>query len=257
MDTHPSHSIKTMQTFSLILIFCIGGIVAGNAIFDKKTSENIQAPEISIPAPVIDEPIIKEQTPVIKKTLPPSVTLGVPFYMQAPDNKRVLPWTEACSEANLVLAAYYMQNKKLTKDQFKQDVLTIVKVQKKFFDTYIEIPIAELQKTYDRFYPKAGKTKIIENPTIDQIKEELAQWNVIISPSAGKKLNNPYYLENAPRFHTLLIRWYDDKYFYANDVGISRGENFPYLQEVIMEANHDLVEGDISEWAKRMLVISK
>ncbi|MBP7841056.1 hypothetical protein KA037_00015 [Patescibacteria group bacterium] len=126
--------------------------------------------------------------------------------MQAPDNKRVLPWTEACSEANLVLAAYYIQNKVLTKDQFKKDILAMTKVQDKFFDTYIEIPMVELKKLYDRFYPKIGTSKIIENPTIEQIKEELSQGNIVIVPTAGKELNNPYYLEYAPRFHTVLIR---------------------------------------------------
>ena len=164
-----------MQTFSLLLVFCIGGIVAGNSFFSKKPSENITTPEVVIPTPVIEQALIEEQAPVKKKVLPPSVTLGVPFYMQAPDNKRVLPWTEACSEANLVLAAYYIQDKPLTKDQFKKDILAMTKIQDKFFDTYIEVSMIELKKLYDRFYPKAGNSKIIDNPTIDQIKEELAQ----------------------------------------------------------------------------------
>ncbi len=257
MDRDQQHSIKIMQVFSLILVFCIGWFVVWNSIFSKESNQNLSIPEFVVPTPIIEEKPIEEEVVVIKKALPPSVTLGVPFYMQAPDNKRVLPWTEACSEANLVLAAYYIQNKVLTKDQFKKDILAMTKVQDKFFDTYIEIPMVELKKLYDRFYPKIGTSKIIENPTIEQIKEELSQGNIVIVPTAGKELNNPYYLEYAPRFHTVLIRWYDDKYFYANDVGISRGENFPYLQEVIMEANHDLVDGDISQWAKRILVIEK
>lgn len=229
MDKNQQLSIQLMQVFSLILVFCIGGIVVADGVFDKKivpsekpvittSIQQITAP-VTVPESKTEE---KAPLPTPAKKIPPSVTLAVPFYMQAPDNKRVLPWTEACSEANIVLAAYYIQDKTLTKDQFKQDILTITKVQNKFFGTYIEIPIAELQTTYDRFYPNAGKTKIIENPTIQQIKEELAQGHVIISPSAGKILHNPYYLENPPRFHTLLIRGYDDKYFYTNDVGISR-----------------------------------
>ena len=257
MDRDQQHSIKIMQVFSLILIFCIGWFVVWSSMFNKESNEDISTPEFVVSTPIVEPEPIEEQAPPIKKVLPPSVTLAVPFYVQAPDNKRVLPWTEACSEANLVLAAYYIQNKVLTKDQFKKDILAMTKVQDKFFDTYIEIPMIKLKKLYDRFYPKIGTSKIIDNPTIEQIKEELAQGNIVIVPTAGKELNNPYYLEYAPRFHTVLIRWYDDKYFYANDVGISRGENFPYLQEVIMEANHDLVDGDITQWAKRILVIEK
>jgi hypothetical protein len=39
----------------------------------------------------------------------------------------------------------------------------------------------------------------------------------------------------------LVIRGYDEKYFYTNDVGTRLGENFPYAYAVIMDALHDLV----------------
>ena len=187
-----------MQIFTAILVFCLGGIVVANEFFDttvvplenQKPKEQTQN---TIPIKTTNIPTTQNNTPVQEKPLPKSVNLHVPFYMQAPDNKRVLPWTEACSEANIVLAAYYIQDKPLTKEEFKQQILIITKVQKKLFGTYIETPIEELKKTYDRFYPNIGHTKIIENPTIEDIKKELAQGNIVISPSAGKKLNNKYY----------------------------------------------------------------
>ncbi len=171
MDKDQQHSIKIMQAFSLILIFCIGWFVVWSSMFNKESNKNISIPEFIIPTPIVEQETIEEPAQPIKKVLPPSVTLAVPFYMQAPDNKRVLPWTEACSEANLVLAAYYIQNKVLTKEQFKKDIVAMTKVQDKFFDTYIEIPMVELKKLYDRFYPKIDTSKIIDNPTIEQIKE--------------------------------------------------------------------------------------
>lgn len=260
MDKSQQTWLQLMQIFIAILVFCLGGIVVANEFFDTKIVPiqiHSQEKWQTLPAPVLKATTEQKDTPVKEKPLPKSVNLHVPFYMQAPDNKRVLPWTEACSEANIVLAAYYIQDKILTKDEFKQQILMITKVQKKLFGTYIETPLEELKKTYDRFYPNIGHTKIIENPTILDIKKELAQWNIIISPSAGKKLDNKYYSDGGPRFHTLLIRGYDNKYFYTNDVGISRGEKFPYLKQTIIDANHDLVEGDITQWPKRMLVIEK
>jgi len=76
----------------------------------KKNTESV--PMQILPQPteantniIVSEPIV-EQT---KITIPPSIQLDVPFYVQAPDNKRVLPWTETCEEASLVLAAYYIK----------------------------------------------------------------------------------------------------------------------------------------------------
>ena len=41
-----------------------------------------------------------------KNIIPPSVHIHAPYYSQAPDGNRTLPWTMLCSEANLALAAY-------------------------------------------------------------------------------------------------------------------------------------------------------
>jgi hypothetical protein len=84
------------------------------------------------------------------------------------------------------------------------------------------------------------------------------QGHPIVAPFAGKKLWNSHFTSGWPRYHMLVIRWYDEKYFYTNDVGTRHGENFPYTYATIMDALHDLVEvgaGDITEGAKRILVI--
>ncbi len=54
---------------------------------------------------IVSEPVVEK----VKAPIPPSIQLDVPFYVQAPDNKRVLPRTETCEEASLVLAAYYIK----------------------------------------------------------------------------------------------------------------------------------------------------
>jgi len=68
-----------------------------------------------------------------KAIIAPAVTIAAPFFPQAPDNKRVLPRAEACSEANLVLAAYYIKGEKLTKNQFKKEIIDLTKIQEKAF----------------------------------------------------------------------------------------------------------------------------
>ncbi len=100
--------------------------------------------------------------------------------------------------------------------------------------------------------------EIIDNPTIEDLKRELAQWHPIIAPFAGKKLWNSFFTNGGPRYHMLVIVWYNDSFFITNDVGTSRWKDFAYSYNVIMDSLHDLVpewEWNIADWAKRVLVI--
>lgn len=107
-------------------------------------------------------------------TIPESISLNLPFFVQAPDNKRILPWTETCEEASLALAAYYILGSYPTKDLFRKDLLALIEEEKKLFGTYIDTDIPQLEILYKAYYNN-GDTKIIENPSIDDIKQELAQ----------------------------------------------------------------------------------
>lgn len=242
-------NIESSRTDELLQTWSEDNIA--NNVQDISETTSTTYPDTNI---VVSEPNIEPTK--VDITTPPSVSLEVPFYVQAPDNKRTLPWTETCEEASLVLAAYYIKWTQLTKDQFKKDMLSLIDVEKKLFNTYIDTNILQLEELYNAYY-NDGTTKIIDNPTIQQIKEELAQWHIIVAPFAGRELNNPHFSGNGPRYHMLVIRWYDDTYFYTNDVGTVHGENFAYTYDIIIHAMHDLTDGDISDGAKRMLVISK
>ena len=135
-------------------------------------------------------------------------------------------------------------------------MLALIEVEKKLFNNYIDNTIAELQQVYQSYY-NHWTSKMIDNPTIDQIKEELSQGNIIVAPFAGRELQNPHFSGSGPRYHMLVIRWYDETYFYTNDVGTLHGENFAYTHDIIINAMHDLTSWDISQGAKRMLVIEK
>ena len=187
--------------------------------------------------------------------LPPSINHEVPFFPQAPDGNRNLPRAEACEEASIALANYFIKGKSLTKDQFRTDLLAMVDRQMELFNDYIHTSIEQTKQLYLDFY--GGEAYIVDNPTIQQIKSILAQWDMIVAPFAWRKLGNPYYSGQGPWYHMLLIRWYDETYFYTNDVGTRRGDNFPYTHEIIMEALHDLNYDDINQGAKRILVITE
>ncbi len=187
--------------------------------------------------------------------LPATINHNVPFFPQAPDGNRSLPWAEACEEASIALANYFIKNKPLTRDQFRADLLAMVDRQMELFKDYIHTSIAQTKQLYLDFY--GGAAYILDNPSIRDMKAILAQWHVIVAPFAGRKLGNPHYSGQWPWYHMLIIRGYDDNYFYTNDVWTRRGENFKYTHTVIMEALHDLNYDDINAWAKRILVITE
>jgi len=172
------------------------GFFSRDSIIDTTTAATFDMPIIDMEVVNKEE---QEETivtpPVPQETiLPPSVYIYTPYYSQAPDNNRKLPWSMFCSEANLVLAAYAVQDKELNKQQFKEEMLAMIPVQEKAFGTYFSIPMRDLKGLYDTMFPTVGSTWILENPSIKDMKSELAKGNLIIAPTAGKLLNNRFFV---------------------------------------------------------------
>ena len=230
-------------------------------------TEWANAPEIIVDQDLIDQmPVVEEELDKeeieeknVEETqeLPKEVNLDVTFYPQAPDWDWSLPWKEACEESSVIQAYYYVTGKNLDKETFKSEVLSIVDLQNNLFNKYIDTSVEETAIFLEEHF---GYTdyEIIENPTIEQLKTELAQWHPIVAPFAWKELGNGFFTNWGPRYHMLTIVWYNEEFFLTNDVGTSRWENFAYSYETIMNAMHDLVplwEWDILTGEKRVLVI--
>jgi len=254
-----------MRGYIIFLTICLGVLTIPDGFFSHDGSMDSVAADHDRQDTVyvIDMDIFEEEEKVIPQSdpirpLPPAVHIHAPYYSQAPDGNRNLPWSMLCSEANLALAAYAVQWIPLSKEQFKEDILAMIPIQEKAFGTYFSIPMRDLKSLYDTMYPDAGNAWILENPSLEDIKSELAQGNLIIAPTAGKLLENPFFINGWPRFHTILIIWYDDRYFYTNEVGMSNGANYRYTHETVMHAMHDFVlEGDITRWDKLVMVVER
>lgn len=223
--------------------------------------------EIHLNINVNEELLLNENNEIIKiedvkeeqivKELPKGVNLKVPFYPQAPDADWSLPWSEACEEASIVLAYYFIKWMNLTKETFKEEILGIVELEKELHWKYIDTNIEETAKILEEYYDY-DNYKIIQNPTIEDLKYELSEWNPIVAPFAWKKLWNIFYQNGWPRYHMLVIVWYKDWFFITNDVWTSRWENFEYTYETIMNALQDLThewEFDVSIWKSKVLVL--
>ncbi len=194
------------------------------------------------------------QIPDAPTKLSDSINLDVTFFSQAPEADWSLPWQEACEEASTLQAIHYVKNEPLKKEEFKEEILNLVEWQNKRFGDYKHTTVhqtAEILRDYFNY----SDYEIIENPTIEDLKRELSNQHVIIAPFAGKLLGNPFYSNEGPNYHMLVIKGYDDKNFITNDVGTKRGENFIYPQNKLMSAMHDYVTGDIILGKKRALIV--
>lgn len=202
--------------------------------------------------------------------MPTEINLDVPFFSQAPDADWGMPWQEACEEAASVLAYYYAIDQPLTKEKFKEAVLGLVEWQNENFGDYEHSDIEQTAKMLNAFQTRNSKLenqnndnvrisdfefRVLEDPTIDDLKKELSQGNPIIAPFAGRQLGNPFYSGEGPLYHMMVIKGYDAEHFITNDVGTKRGHNFIYPYATIMSTMHEWNNTDINLGAKKVIVI--
>jgi len=228
----------------------------------KNAPEMVVNEEIFDKMPTVEDTLSKEEAEEkidsLEWELPSEVNLDVTFFPQAPDWNWELPWKEACEESSIIQALHFVQDKQLDKETFKTEILWLVEKQEDIFWQYIDTDMKQTAELLEEYYDYSDY-KIIDNPSIEDIKNELAQWNPIIAPFAWKKLWNSFFTNGGPRYHVLVIVWYNEEFFLTNDVWTSRGENFAYSYDTIMNSLHDFVpqsEWDITSWAKRILVLN-
>lgn len=100
------------------------------------------------------------------------------------------------------------------------------------------------------------KARVIEDPTIDQLKELVTKGYPVIVPAAGRELGNPFFTGEGPLYHMLVIRGYTkDGKFITNDPGTRHGENYSYNESIFMSAIGDWNNGDPANGATRVIVI--
>ncbi|MDP2691575.1 MAG: S-layer homology domain-containing protein [bacterium] len=204
-----------------------------------------------------------DESPYQTEFLEPEVhefNLRMIFYPQSPYGNWNLPYQEACEEASLLLSYYYLTGIAPDRAQFHQDLLDLIEWQTGYFGQYIHTSIAETAEMADKVFG-LNNSMIIENPTVDELKNYVSQGFPILVPTAARELGNLYFRGTEQFYHMLVLRGYDEKNFITNDVGTSRGENYLYPYDVLLKAIHDLNPDVFTDPAaiengeKRVLVI--
>lgn len=225
--------------------------------------------------------IEKEQPINSKFTIPNSFLLPVPFTPQAPSANWDELHNEACEEAAAIMSyAYFgdcpLCHSGLGPESTSKSRLTGQDIQTNLPTNFVESEISKLTNWQDDYFgyhldttsAETAKmisekyklqTKLIENFTSNDIKNELTQNHLVIISENGQKLGNPFYKQPGPIHHMLLIKGFTETEFIANDSGTIRGLNYPYSFTTIYQAaaDWDHARHTVDENRKIMIAVWK
>lgn len=204
---------------------------------------------------MVDEVVVEqEENSVNDSTLPRQFNLAVPFTSQAPHANWELPYQEACEEASILMVQAYYEGQvsgQINPDIADAEIQDLVAFQQQLFGNYLDTTAKETVELIDAYY---GYTAyVVENPSVEQVKEQIAQGYPVIIPTAGRLLGNPNFSGEGPVYHMLVIKGYTETSFITHDPGTRNGASYVYDIDVIMNALGDWNNGNPEEGKKVMI----
>ena len=171
------------------------------------------------------------------------VSLEVPYVNEAPEDIWTGSWKNACEEATIMMVDRYYQGKKnISVPEAKAYLQTLFDFQQKAYGSDAN---SDVQRTLEVIESQATFwARIVEEPTVEAIKKELADGRPIIAFHRGFDLQNKNipFLATGSSYHTTVIKGYDDakQQFITHDPGDSiAGANHVYAYDLFMNSLHD------------------
>jgi hypothetical protein len=255
--------VKSKKAGILLFIFVVlsigtAGVLINRYFFSKTAVVEREKAKLPTPAESVTQAQVESsKLKVESKTATPiseKLNLDVPFTSQAPHANWDFTHEEACEEAAILMAGRYFRGQKIAgPDDAEKGLQEIISWEKENLGFFESTTAGETERVIRSIY--GLKTEIVENPTVDQIKTALAEGRLVLGPSAGRQIGNPFYKSPGPLYHMLLIKGYTETQFITNDAGTKRGANYPYKFETVLKANHDWNGGDVGNGAKRVIFV--
>jgi len=260
---------RVIVALFVVLVLCAGGFLLAKYVFSQEAVTNREkaglptAVAASSQASAVESAAVGRNDSLIRKVkspinipTPEELNLDVPFTSQAPSANWDYTHEEACEEAAILMAGRYFRGIQISNaDDAEKGLQGIISWEKENLGFFESTTAEETVKTIEGIY--ALKTETVENPTTEQIKSAIAAKKLVLVPTAGRQIGNPFYKSPGPLYHMLLIKGYTKTQFITNDAGTKRGENYPYKFETILNANHDWNGGDVASGRKVIIFVSK
>lgn len=173
-----------------------------------------------------------------EKILPKTIQHQVPFYVQSPFALWDDLHNEACEEASLLMAESWLKDEILSREELDQKIKEAVAWQEEIWGGHFDLSAKRTVELAQRHF---GLEKIYYTSlsSISEIRKQLSEGNLVILPTAGRILNNPYYTSPGPVYHMLVATGYNSKGIVTNDPGTRRGESFLYPEDRLWLSIHD------------------
>ncbi len=174
--------------------------------------------------------------------VPQTKTLEAVFVPQAPFKDWNEPWQNACEEAAILNAYYYLENiKTIAPERVRDDLQQMIDWELKYFGSHKDLQIAEVATVIEKYL--GYEYKIIKIESLEAIKSEIANGNPVIIPAAGRVLENKHFTPPAPVYHMLTVIGYTEEKIITHDPGTQFGANFEYSHYNFYESIHNFVTG--------------
>ena len=164
----------------------------------------------------------------------------VPFTTQA-IHGWVSPWDQYAEEACIYMAMQWVRMEEINDpSKTADDLLDIGVWETNALGSSGDTPAALTMQILTSYYSHT-KTYLIDEPTAENLKDELKDGNLIALTINGQLLESPYYGDPAPEHHMLLLIGFDEteQSFIVNDPGTSRGEQIYYSYEKTLASIKD------------------
>jgi hypothetical protein len=172
-----------------------------------------------------------------------SINLTVPYIKEVPAGTSGGPWKNACEEASFaMLEKYYTGKKVMNLAEGKAFMSMLFAKENALYGNNVNSDTTQSKYLIDTY--TVYNAKIIDNPTIAQIRGEIDAGRPVITPNYGFDLHNPNipFLRTGTSYHMEVITGYDDaaRQFIVNDSGDTvDGQGYRYDYNLFMGTVHD------------------
>ena len=191
----------------------------------KDSNEDIVNTEAAL------QEVAKAALVALQAPLPLSTSIDVPFFVQAPDGVWDALHMNASEEASFAMIYAMLR----PETESAVDVVLRAQQEQNIAVQLSAVEFAAFVEAYDATI----RATVIADPTQEEMRRYLAQGTPIIVPTHGDVLENPFFISEGLPHHYLVVRGYDEEFFFTNDPGTRRGENYPYRQTILMDAMID------------------
>lgn len=207
--------------------------------------------------PVVVSQSAPEARNVAVAELPASYLLNnVPFIPQAPLKIWDARHEDACEEASLLTARYWLAGRQPDTDEIERELQSFIAWQEAHgFGP--SLTVAELRAAMQEYWTDQwwSEARVGLGASLDDLRRELAAGHPVVIGAAGRLLRNPYFKNGGPNYHMLVLIGYDQDGFVTNDPGTQFGAGYRYGATVIDAAWHDWDATDITRGARNYLTI--